>query len=204
MASFKREFVYGFALLSVLATSLSATAQIGYPEQEIHVRELPSLTARSTHSVDVLATSVEIVFNDNEVCCGKDSALEDSIQSADPKSLKNIAERLQGRHLLSDGRAIMVDTEFLSSNALSAGHLIAMIKDQHAPLMEWNSHLYVVEGVTCVETLDTTTDSVSYAIHKFLLQDVRYSDSRRAIIFDRLHDDANQVQGLLFLHVEPH
>jgi hypothetical protein len=65
-------------------------------------------------------------------------------------------------------------------------------------------HLYVVEGVTYVKTLDNQTDSIAYAIHKFLLQDVRYSDSRRAVTFDRLTDDANKVQGLLFLQVESH
>jgi hypothetical protein len=58
--------------------------------QEIHVHDLPSLTARSTHSSDVLAEALGIVFNDKEVCCGKNSALEDSVQTADAKSLKDM------------------------------------------------------------------------------------------------------------------
>jgi hypothetical protein len=179
-----------------------APAQVAYPEQEIRVSDLPALTAQSRHASDVLATSLQIIFNDKEICCGKNSALEDSVQSANPKSLRDIAAKLQGRHLLSDGRPIKVTAEYLAPNDVNAGHLIAMIQSQHPPLMEWNSHLYLVCGVTYVQTVDYSDgESVAYAVHKFLLQDVRYSDSRRALTFDRLTDDANTVQGLLFLQV---
>lgn len=174
-------------------------AQVAYPEQEVSVANLPALTAQSTHSSDVLATALEIIFNDKEICCGKNSALQDSVQSANPKSLKDIAAKLQGRHLLSDGRPIKITTEYLTPSEVSAGHLIAMIQSQHAPLMVWNSHLYVVSGVTYVETVDYSANVVAYAVHKFLLQDVRYSDSRRTVMFDRLTGDAAAVQGLLFL-----
>ncbi len=193
----KSKSVLGFVLIA----SCYALAQYSYPEQEIHARDLPPVTARSTHAIDVLAASVEVVFNNKEICCGKNSALEDSIQASDPKSLKDVAEKLQGRHLLSDGRPIVINAEFLTPETASAGHLITMISDGHAALMEWDSHLYVVEGATCVKTLDPTSNAVSYAIHKILLQDVRYSDSRRAVSFDRLNDDISKVQGLLFLQV---
>jgi len=76
-----------------------------YPDQEIRVRDLPLLTARSTPASDVPATSIEIVFNDKEVCCGKNFSLEDSVQESNPKSLKDIASKLQGKHRLSDGDA---------------------------------------------------------------------------------------------------
>jgi hypothetical protein len=173
--------------------------QVAYPEQELRVNDLPTLTARSPHAVDVLATSLEMLFNDKEVCCGKNSALEDSIESSDPKSLKDVASKLQGRHLLSDGRAIVITTEYLTLDQLSASHLITMIRNQHAPLMMWNSHVYVVYGVTYVGTVDYSTNETAYAVHKFLLQDVRFSDSRRAVTFDRLTEDASKVQGLLFV-----
>jgi hypothetical protein len=173
--------------------------QVAYPEQEIRVNDLPALTARSPHAADVLATSLEILFNDKAVCCGKNSALEDSIESADPKSLKDIANKLQGRHLLSDGRAIMVTTEYLTPDEVNAGHLITMIRNQRAALMMWNSRVYVLSGVTYVGTVDYSTNATEYAVHKFLLQDVRFSDSRRAVTFDRLTEDASKVQGLLFV-----
>ena len=182
-----------------LTLACSAPAQVAYPEQELRVNDLPALTARSTHSSDALATSLEIIFNNKEICCGKDSALEDSVQSADPKSLKDVAAKLQGRHLLSDGRPITVTTEYLTPDQVSAGHLIAMLRDQRPALMMWNSHLYVLYGASYVETDDYSTNQIAYAVHKFLLQDVRFSDARRSISFDRLTEDPSKVQGLLFL-----
>ena len=185
--------------LALAFCCLAYGQQVAYPEQEIRVNDLPALTARSPHAADVLATSLEILFNDKAVCCGKNSALEDSIESADPKSLKDIALKLQGRHLLSDGRAIAVTTEYLTADQVSAGHLIIMIRNQRASLMMWNSRVYVLYGVTYVGTVDYSTNQTAYAVHKFLLQDVRFSDSRRAVTFDRLTEDASKVQGLLFV-----
>jgi len=173
------------------------------PEQEVRLQDLPSLTARSVHAADVLAASLEIVFNHKQICCGKNSALEDSVERSDPKSLKDIADRMKGRHLLSDGRPITVTTEYLTPDQVNAGHLILMLTQKHAPLMMWNSHLYVVSGVSYVETVDSSNTAVGYAIHKFFLQDARFSDSRRAVIFDRLTEDAGKVEGLLFLQAAP-
>jgi hypothetical protein len=183
---------------SCVASCCLAYGQVSYSEQEIHVHDLPSLTSRSTHASDVLAVSLEIVFNDKEVCCGKDSALEDTIQSCDPKSLKDIGGKLQGRHLLSDGRAVTVTAEYLTPDQVNAGHLIYMLAANHVPLMVWNSHLYVVNGVSYVENIDYDS-GVSYVTHKFFLQDTRFSDSRREVSFDRVTEDASKVQGLLFL-----
>ena len=187
---------------SCFALCCLAYGQAYYPDQEIHIHDLPSLTARSTHASDVLAASLEIVFNDKEICCGRNSALEDSVQSSDPKSLKDIASKLQGRHLLSDGRPIMVTAEYLTPDQVSAGHLIYMLAANHAPLMLWNSHLYVVNGVSYAENVDTD-GGVSYVTHKFFLQDTRFSDSRREVTFDRVTEDAGKVQGLLFLRAAP-
>jgi hypothetical protein len=187
------------ALCLALCCCLAYGLQVAYPEQEVRVNDLPSLTARSPHAADVLATSLEILFNDKEVCCGKNSALEDSLESADPKSLKDIASKLQGRHLLSDGRAITVTTEYLTPDQVNAGHLIAMIRTKRAALMMWNSRVYVLYGVTYVGTVDYPASEIAYAVHKFFLQDVRFSDSRRAFSFDRLTEDASKVQGVLFV-----
>jgi hypothetical protein len=188
-----------FLVASGLALSCLASGQVAYPEQEIRIHDLPSLTAGSTHRLDALVTSLEIIFNNKEICCGKNSALEDSVQSSDPKSLKDIGSKLQGRHLLSDGRPITITAEYLPPDQVSAGHLIAMLRDQHPALMMWNSHLYVVYGATYVGTDDYSTNQIAYAVHKFLLQDVRFSDARRTLSFDRLTEDPTKVQGLLFL-----
>jgi hypothetical protein len=171
-------------------------------DAELDVQNLPSLTARSPHSSDVLFTSLETVFHDEAMCCGKDSALEDTVAAANPKSLKDVAGRLEGRHLLADGRPIKVTAEYLAPDQVSSGHLIAMMMGQHAPLMEWNSHIYVVHGIVYFWTSNPTPESAiaeQSVIHKFLLWDTRYSDSRREVVFDRTTEDANKVQGLLFL-----
>lgn len=190
----------GCMVTSRLALCCLAYGQASYSEKEVHVHDLPSLTARSTHASDVLTASLEIVFNDKDVCCGKNSALGDSIHSCDPKSLKDIGSKLKGRHLLSDGRAVTIIAEYLAPDQVSAGHLISMLAANHAPLMLWNSHLYVVNGMSYVETIDNGTGvGVAYVTHKFFLQDTRFSDSRREASFDRLTEDAGRVRGLLFL-----
>jgi hypothetical protein len=188
-----------FLVASWLALSRFASGQVAYPEQEVRIHDLPSLTARSTRRLDTLVASLEIIFNNKEICCGKDSALEDSVQSSDPRSLKEIASKLQGRHPLGDGRPITVMAEYLAPDQVSAGHLIASLRDQHPALMMWNSHLYVVYGATFVETDDYSTNQIAYAVHKFLLQDVSFSDARRTVSFDRLTEDPSKVQGFLFL-----
>jgi hypothetical protein len=175
-------------------------AQVYSPDQEIRIRDLPSLTAKSRSASDVLATSVEILFRDGKVCCGKNSALEDSVQAADPKSLKDIANKLQGRHLLSDGRPIMITAEYLAPASVNVSQLMNTLIEKHPLLMEWNSHLYVAYGVIFDQTLDQD-GGIMNAIHKIFLLDTRFSeeDKRREISFDRLTDDWGKVQGLVML-----
>jgi len=173
--------------------------QVAYPEKEVLVHDLPVLVARSSDPTDVVKTSLDIIIHKKSVCCGKDSALEDSVERADPKSLKDVAEKLKGRQLLSDGRPIAVTTEFLTAAEVNAGHIIYMLENQHAPLMEWNSQVYVVRGVTYVESEYNAEGSISklFTIHAFLLEDVRYSGARRQVVFDRTKENAGQVQGFL-------
>jgi len=183
-----------------------AHAQILYQDQEIQIHDLPSLMAHSPHSSDVLLTSLDTVIHDREICCGKDSALEDSVAAADPKSLKDAADRIQGRHLLSDGRPIMVTTTYLTPDALNSGLLITWFQGQHAALMQWNSHVYVVHGIVYVWTASYSPDGSaqdSTVIRKFLLWDVRYSDARREVTFNRDSDDLGKVQGFLFVQTKP-
>jgi len=116
--------------------------------------------------------------------------------------LKDIASKLDGRHLLSDGRVIMVTTEFLTPDQVNAGHLIYMMAGDHAPLMMWNSRVYVVDGINYAENSDND-GGIQYVTHKFQLEDVRFSDSRRLVTFDRLTEDLSKVQGLLFVQAAP-
>lgn len=186
----------------LVCLSVSAHGQIYYPNTELRINDLPSLTAKSKDPSDVLAASLEIIFRDKDVCCGKNSALEDDVQRADPKSLKDVATRLQGRHLLSDGRPIMVTAEYVPSTSLVAGTLIGALSDKQALLMEWNSHLYVVYGMI-YSTTYTAEGARIDSILKIFLLDPRFSDQRREVTFARATDDWGKVQGLLSLKIAP-
>ena len=191
--------------LSVALCSVSH-GQLLYQDQVIEVPDLPSLVARSPHSADVMLTSLDTIFHDSEVCCGKDSALEDSASAADPKSLKDVASRLQGRHLLGDGRPIMVTATYSTADAVNSGMLITWFQNHHAALMQWNSRVYVVHGIVYQWTANGTPDTGEQdgtVIHKFLLWDTRYSDSRREVVFNRETDDLGKVDGFLFVDVKP-
>jgi len=63
------------------------------------------------------------------------------------------------------------------------------------------SHL-VAYGVVYQKTVDASS-GVSDAIYKVFLRDMRFSDERRDIIFDRLTDDWGKVEGLLLLKAAP-
>ncbi len=188
-----------------LAMCACAYGQLLYQPQEIEVRDLPTLTAPSPHSADVMLTSLDTVFHDHEVCCGKDSALQDPAAAVDPKSLKDAASRLQGRRLLNDGRPIMVTASYLTPDAVNAGLLITWFQNQHAALMRWNGHVYVVHGIVYIWIENGTSESTqtSTVVLKFLLWDTRYSDSRREVVFNRDTDDLSKVEGFLFVDAKP-
>jgi hypothetical protein len=192
----------GLVAALCLAVCSVAYAQEYYPNQEVRITDLPLLTAKSKDASDVLAASAEIILRDKEVCCGKNSALEDSIQRADPKSLKDIAARLQGRHVLSDGRAIVVTADYVPAPSVNSGNLIAALTEKQALLIEWNAHLYVIDGVI-YNTAYSPDSGRMDSIVKILLLDTRFSDQRREVSFDRQTDDWAKVQGVLILKTAP-
>jgi hypothetical protein len=185
---------------SFLAVSCLAHGQVYNPDQEVQVSGLRVLMARSQERSDVLLTSLDTVLHDRSLCCGKDSALEDSAERANPLSLKDVASKLQGRHLLSDGRPIMVTAEYFEPAAINSGMLVGTLRDKRALLLQWNSHVYVCYGVIYGELYDEN-GGMQYAIRKFLLLDTRYSDSHREVVFNRETDDWSKVQGMLRLTV---
>ena len=170
-----------------------------HPNQEIRVPQLPSLKARSEDSSAVLAASLAVIFQDHTICCGRDSALEDAVLSADPASLKDIETKLQGRHLLSDGRPVIVSASFVPTTSGDAAYrIVSALMADHALLTLWNAHLYVLDGAIFDETLYTDGTRMD-VIHKLLFLDTRFSDSRREVTFDRNVDDWSKVQGMLLV-----
>jgi hypothetical protein len=181
-----------------------AFGQVFDKDLEIRVDTLPALVAPSKDPMDVLVTSLAIVFHDREICCGKDSALGDRVQTADPKSLKNVASKLNGRHLLSDGRPFVVTADYMAPDAVNSGTLIGMITAPHAGLMLWNAHLYVVNGLIyrwIIMGGDSTSAPMT-VIHKLLLRDPRFTDERQKVEFNRGSDDIDKIGGFLFVQTE--
>ena len=196
----------GLLLCLVLSLAYGQEISPGYPairpNQELRVPNLPLLKARTRDRSDVLLTSLDIILHNHEICCGRDSALQDSAQQADPRSMKDIVAKLQGRHLLGDGRPIMVSVIDMMPYSANPAPIVDALAKKQALLLMWNSRLYVLSGALYDEALyqdGTRTDTVN----KFYLLDTRYSDSRRDVIFTRTKDDWNDVQGLLMLTVAP-
>jgi len=196
-------FRIGFAVLFVMGLCRAANAQVLFQDQQVAVRDLPALMARSEDPSDILLTSLDTIFHDREICCGKDSALGDAALAADPKSLQDVAAKLGGRHLLSDGRPIEVTAVFWPADKVNSGTLIGTLTAQRALLMSWNSHLYVVNGAVYrwIWSGDETGGPVT-VIRKILLLDTSHAQNRK-LEFDRDTDDLSKVQGLLFLQTKP-
>jgi hypothetical protein len=189
-----------FVLGSIAAVSGFAQDTPGYvfhPNQEVRVADLPSLTAPSTRPSAVLAAALETILHQKAVCCGKNSALEDTVLSA-PLSLEELSAKLQGRHVLSDGRSVMVRAEYVPQSSITPDVMIGALMNQHALLLEWKSHFYVLYGAIFDETVYTSGQR-QFAVHKLLLLDPRFSDPRRETEFNRGTDDWAGIQGLLTL-----
>jgi hypothetical protein len=194
-------FGAGLMLAGSLALSCRAKAQVLNTDLDVRVSGLPSLMARSHDLADVLPTSIDTILHDRRLCCGTDSSLGDSVAAADPRSLQDIGNKLQGRHLLPDGRPITVTAEYWPASAINSGKVIGSLTDQHALLMTWNSHLYVVYGAVYQWAMFGGDEGATAqtVIRKFLLLDTRYSDFRRRVVFDRATDDLSKVQGMLYI-----
>jgi hypothetical protein len=189
----------GAALAWLTAVSASAPTAVSLPNQVVRIENLPSLTAPSLKSTAVLATALETIIRDKDVCCGKDSALEDAVLSAE--SLKDLSAKVQGRHVLGDGLPINVRVEYLPQSSLSASVLVSSLTDQQPMLIEWKSRVYVLYGAVYDETRIYDPDGWQFTIRKLLLLDVRFSDRRKEVEFNSETDDWKTIQGLLTLSV---
>jgi len=189
--------LFAYLVLVCLAT-VSASAQF-FPNQEVRVANLPSLTAPSAEASAVLATALEIIIQDRDVCCGKDSGLEDAVLSA-PSSLKELSAKLQGKHVLGDGLSIVVQAWYFPKPSLDPSVVIKTLMDQQPMLLKWKSHIYVLYGATYDETRTYDGGASQFVIHKLWLLDPHYSDQRRETELNAT-DDWTKIQGILALTV---
>jgi hypothetical protein len=173
-----------------------------FPNREVRVSNLPVRRAQSTDARETLFAALETVLNTPDVCCGKESALADTLGSVNPLSLKEVSSKLQGRHILNDGQTVTLTSEYLSPDLINADRIIASLTKQHAFVMEWNSRFYVLYGAVFDDTVDEHGQR-DFFIHKLLLIDVRYSGPHREVLFNRGSDDFAKVQGLVRLTATP-
>jgi len=172
-----------------------------HPNQEVRVNSLPAVTAASADPSAALRAALETVIHDKTLCCGRGSAMGES-ELAGMTSLKELSAKLQGRHFSRDSRTVVVTADYVPQSSINSGLIIGALLDQHAPLIEWKSHVYVLYGAIFNETR-FTSGMRQYAILKLLLLDTRFSDQRRETAFNRETDDWELVQGLLKVAVEP-
>ena len=195
----KLHVLYALAVLvSGCAFAQDPTPSSFFPNQELRVSHLPSLAATAPNRGAAFAAALETVVNDKGVCCERDSALEDIVEYAavaSSVSLKELSNKLQGKHHLSDGRAISVSVDYVAHAAITPYTIIEPLRAQHAQLVEWNSHIYVMYGVLFDETRFYSGER-SYAVHKLFLIDPRFSDARREVVFNRDTDDWDKVVGM--------
>jgi len=192
-------------LLLVLMFCAAAFAQTeGQPppvvllNQEVQVSALPEIVADSRSQSDVMTASVAIAVLDPAICCGRRSALED--QTGSSRSLKDLGEKLRGKHYLDSGSSVSINDQYWSGTSVNADIIVNTLMAQRPMIMEWNSHLYVMYGVVFDE-FRYNNGPDQFVIRKLELIDPRYSDARRNLVFNRQTDDWNKVTGLLALAI---
>jgi hypothetical protein len=92
----------------------------------------------------------------------------------------------------------MVRAEYVPQSAIGSALVISALRDQQPMVVEWKSHFYVLYGAIYDET-QYENGTHEYLIHKLFLLDVRFSDQRREVEFNRESDDWGKIQGLLML-----
>jgi hypothetical protein len=189
-------------MVSLLALAQDVPVQpnrVFLRNQVVAIANLPVLKASSEDASAVLATALETVLHDKDVCCGKDSGLGDAVLSS--ASLKELSAKLEGRHVLGDGRSIMVHAEYFPQSPALARPVVKTLMDQQSMLLEWNSRVYVLYGVNFDEIRQYNPDDWIFTIRKFSLLDVRFSDQRRQIEFNSQTDDWKTIQGVMRVSV---
>lgn len=172
-----------------------------HPNQEVKVTGLPQMAATSASGDDVLAATVATVLMDPAVCCGADSALRDRVATSARMPLKQLGERVRGKHVLSDGTAITIEDRFWSGSVVRAEDIIAALLSNRPLLMDWKGHLYVLYGVT-FDLNKHQSGPEERVVRRFLLVDSTKTGSAREIVWDRQKESLKDVDGVLELVVK--
>ena len=174
-------------------------AYVFHPDQEVHVASLPAVVAASTNEPDVMLASLATAVMNPDVCCGRNSALEDQAPS-DGKSLKELGAKVRGKHYLDAGGSIVVTDQYWPGASVNAQDIVGSLIAQRPLLIDWDGHLYVVYGALFDE-YRYNDGRIEWVIKKLSLVDTRFSDKGRFLSFDRQTDDWGKVSGLLALAI---
>jgi len=185
---------------SVIAYGQPGDVYAVHPNQQVEVTSLPSIVASSDSEHAVLATSLETVIVEPDICCDRDSALEAQIPPARNLSLKDLGEKFRGKHSLGTGLSIEIADQYWSGASVTVGDILAALKAQQPLLIDWNGHLYVLYGAVFDDYI-YNNGTLLHVLKTLSLIDTRYSDQRRYVSFNRQTDDWGKIGGLLKLTI---
>jgi hypothetical protein len=171
-----------------------------HPDQQAIVESVHLQPAIANDSNAAVAAALATVINDPKVCCSENSSLGTAPVTDDRVSLHDLANKVGGRHVLSDGETLNVTANYIPATTLSSDQIILPLMKQQPILMAWKSHLYVLYGAVYDDKVYTDGHH-EYVIHKLLLLDPSAAAPNRQAAFDRQKDDWSQVEGLLLLKV---
>jgi hypothetical protein len=134
-----------------------------------------------------------------KLCCGEDSAIGETPAGGTPGTLREIGDKIAGRHVLGDGTAVTIVANYFPAESISSDFIIVPLSKQQPMMMEWNAHFYVLYGAIYDDRV-FTDGRHDYVIQKLLLLDPGKPAEPQAV-FDRQKDDWSKVQGLLTLKV---
>lgn len=170
------------------------------PNQQVLVPDLHLHVAIRAEPADTLAAALETVIANPGVCCGKKSTFSEVPDWSETSSLSDVGARLGGRHVLSDGRPFNISAQYWPSTALTSHALVRMLmRDDHL-LVQWNSRVFLVQGVTFDDRV-YSDGSHDYVLRKLLLLDPSLANKTHQVTFDREKDDWSKVEGFLLLKI---
>jgi hypothetical protein len=119
-------------------------------------------------------------------------------------SLEQISLWLDGDYQLDNGTKFTLKTVRVTGAPTTIDDLIVNLRQQRPMLLVWKNHAYVLEGMVYNEFLHPTGS------HRFEVQELRLVDplapedaDSRHVTFTRADDDPNDIQGMLWLEIEP-
>ncbi len=186
------------AFATIAAQDTSYPSLVVHPNQEVTVKNLHLKLARWPGETAALAGALETILDFPQLCCGRNSSIPALPASARSNSLQEIAAKLNGKHVLSDGRPVFVAAHYFSASAITSHQIVAFLMENQALLVQWDSHFFVLSGAVFDDKVysDGNRDII---LRKLRLFDPDATAAAHEITFDREKDQWSEVQGFLLI-----